>query len=368
MIAKNFKKFIRFKRNGGTRQQNASNEEKLCYKCHKPGHMKMDCPMYKREKKERRDVWERVKRRQLSKKENKEKEKAIMQNILQLGVTSIQTISSMAREKRARANSSRSRAAPELEPIAVEFDQNRYRNREAADRFSAQLSSPLTPGTPLNLPRLIMLNMIRNASHPALAIPYGFLLTRILAAFDIPLLGEYIKVTGHIVLDCSILRRKGLLDDRDLFLPEPDMEDVIVDDGDEDDADGDDDGVDADDDAEGDAGDGFDRDPPPLIIPSTHEAGTSSGPSTSGYEAILARLDMMQQHMHAGFSWMDLAHSQLSQHLSRTEDHCGIQCPEEDIFHPPPPPSVWARSRCYWYATHFNTRNRKANLNCRGTI
>ncbi|KAK3006673.1 hypothetical protein RJ639_017420 [Escallonia herrerae] len=75
MIAKNFKKFMRFRRNGGRRQQNASNEEKLCYKCHKPGHMKMDCPIYKREKKERRDVWERVKRRQLSKKENREKEK-----------------------------------------------------------------------------------------------------------------------------------------------------------------------------------------------------------------------------------------------------------------------------------------------------
>ncbi|KAK3037566.1 hypothetical protein RJ639_031999 [Escallonia herrerae] len=73
MIAKNFKKFMRFRRNGGRRQQNASNEEKLCYKCHKPGHMKMDCPIYKREKKERRD-----------------------------------TISSMAREKRARASSSRS--------------------------------------------------------------------------------------------------------------------------------------------------------------------------------------------------------------------------------------------------------------------
>ncbi|KAK3021295.1 hypothetical protein RJ639_046866 [Escallonia herrerae] len=60
MIAKNFKKFMRFRRNGGRRQQNASNEEKLCYKCHKPGHMKMDCPIYKREKKERRDVqaWE----------------------------------------------------------------------------------------------------------------------------------------------------------------------------------------------------------------------------------------------------------------------------------------------------------------------
>ncbi|KAK3029689.1 hypothetical protein RJ639_039181 [Escallonia herrerae] len=77
MIAKNFKKFMRFRRNGRRRQQNASNEEKLCYKCHKPGHMKMDCPIYKREKKERRDVWERVKRRQLSKKENKEKEKAM---------------------------------------------------------------------------------------------------------------------------------------------------------------------------------------------------------------------------------------------------------------------------------------------------
>ncbi|KAK3043847.1 hypothetical protein RJ639_000546 [Escallonia herrerae] len=77
MIAKNFNKFMRFRRNGGRRQQNDNNEEKLCYKCHKPGHMKMDCPIYKREKKERRDVWERVKRRQLSKKENKEKEKAM---------------------------------------------------------------------------------------------------------------------------------------------------------------------------------------------------------------------------------------------------------------------------------------------------
>ncbi|KAK2998956.1 hypothetical protein RJ639_023109 [Escallonia herrerae] len=482
MIAKNFKKFMRFRRNGGRRQQNASNEEKLCYKCHKPGHMKMDCPIYKREKKERRDVWERVKRRQLSKKENKEKEKAMNAehtptwsdfdsrlNSPPFGLKL--TISSMAREKCARASSSRSRAAPEPEPIAVEFDQNRYRNCEAADRFSAQLSSPLTPGlrldtpflfnigvlkclqdchldrltdrntilyypdeirlfyanltwnissesctlssyvfgrrisfsqsrlatlldlpdsgfsfslemipvagqsywfdrpftieeqlrhtlhcrqvrvaskpslrdlpplsrlfhhiiahnviprtdglslvsyldvqlltffrsgTPLNLPRLITLNMIRSASHPALAIPYGLLLTRILAAFDIPLLGEYIEVTRHIVLDCSTLRRKGLLDDRDRFLLEPDLENVIVNDDDEDDGDDDgddDDGdddvavADADDDAGGDAGDGFDRDPPPLIIPSTHKAGTSSGPSTSGYEAILARLDMMQ--------------------------------------------------------------------------
>ncbi|KAK3002917.1 hypothetical protein RJ639_018203 [Escallonia herrerae] len=532
MIAKNFKKFMRFRRNGGRRQQNASNEEKLCYKCHKPGHMKMDCPIYKREKKERRDVWERVKRRQLSKKENKEKEKAMNAEHTptwsDFDSSDEDIISSMAREKRARASSSRSRAAPEPEPepIAVEFDQNRYRNREAADRFSAQLSSPLTPGlrldtpflfnigvlrclqdcyldrltdrntilyypdaiclfyanltwnissesctltsyvfgrrisfsqsrlatlldlpdsgfsfsldmipvagqshwfdrpfsieeqlrhtlhcrqvrvaskpslrdlpplsrlfhhiiahnviprtgglslvsyldvqlltffrsgTPLNLPRLIMLNMIRSASHPALAIPYGLLLTHILAAFDIPLLGEYIEVTRHIVLDCSTLRRKGLLDDHNRFLPEPELENVIVDDDDDDDedddddgdaddddddddddADGDDDAADADDDAGGDAGDGFDRDPPPLIIPSTHEAGTSSGPSTSGYEAILTRLDMMQQHMHAGFSRMDLAHSQLSRRLSRMEDHCGIQCPEEDIFHPPPPPS-----------------------------
>ncbi|KAK3002066.1 hypothetical protein RJ639_020436 [Escallonia herrerae] len=77
MVAKNFKKFLRFRRNDGRRQQNASNEEKLCYKCHKPGHMKMDCPIYKKEKKERRDVWERVKRRQLSNKENKEKERAM---------------------------------------------------------------------------------------------------------------------------------------------------------------------------------------------------------------------------------------------------------------------------------------------------
>ncbi|KAK2996727.1 hypothetical protein RJ639_026622 [Escallonia herrerae] len=524
MIAKNFKKFMRFRRNGGRRQQNASNEEKLCYKCHKPGHMKMDCPIYKREKKERRDVWERVKRRQLSKKENKEKEKAMNAEHTptwsDFDSSDEDIISSMAREKRARASSSRSRAAPEPEPepepIAVEFDQNRYRNREAADRFSAQLSSPLTPGlrldtpflfnigvlrclqdcyldrltdrntilyypdairlfyanltwnissesctltsyvfgrrisfsqsrlatlldlpdsgfsfsldmipvagqshwfdrpfsieeqlrhtlhcrqvrvaskpslrdlpplsrlfhhiiahnviprtgglslvsyldvqlltffrsgTPLNLPRLIMLNMIRSASHPALAIPYGLLLTHILAAFDIPLLGEYIEVTRHIVLDCSTLRRKGLLDDRNRFLPEPELENVIVDDDDDDDddeddddgdADDDDDAADADDDAGGDAGDGFDRDPPPLIIPSTHEAGTSSGSSTSGYEAILTRLDMMQQHMHTGFSRMDLAHSQLSRRLSRMEDHCGIQCPEEDIFHPPPPPS-----------------------------
>ncbi|KAK3000101.1 hypothetical protein RJ639_024388 [Escallonia herrerae] len=162
-------------------------------------------------------------------------------------------------------------------------------------------------GTPLNLPCLIMLNMIRSASHPALAIPYGLLLTHILAAFDIPLLGKYIEVTRHIVLDCSTLRRKGLLDYRNRFLPEPELENVIVDDDDDDDDDGDDDAADVDDDARGDAGDGFDRDPPPLIIPSTHEVGTSSGPSTSGYEAILTRLDMMQQHMHAGFSRMDLA-------------------------------------------------------------
>ncbi|KAK3030490.1 hypothetical protein RJ639_038796 [Escallonia herrerae] len=211
--------------------------------------------------------------------------------------------------------------------------------------LDVQLLTFFRSGTPLNLPRLIMLNMIRSASHPTLAISYGLLLTHILAAFDIPLLGEYIEVTRHIVLDCFTLRRKGLLDDHNRFLPEPDMDDVIVDDDDEDDddgddgADGDDDAVDADDDAGGDAGDGLDRDPPPLIIPSTHEAGTSSGPSTSGYEAILARLDMMQHHMHASFSRMDLAHSQLSRRLSRMEDHCGIQCPEEDIFHPPPPPS-----------------------------
>ncbi|KAK3036699.1 hypothetical protein RJ639_031567 [Escallonia herrerae] len=215
--------------------------------------------------------------------------------------------------------------------------------------LDVQLLTFFRSGTPLNLPRLIILNMIRSASHPALAIPYGLLLTHILAAFDIPLLGEYIEVTRHIVLDCSTLRRKGLLDDRNRLLPEPELENVIVDDdddddeadddGDDDDADGDDDAADADDDAGGDAGDGFDRDPPPLIIPSTHEAGTSSGPSTSGYEAILTRLDMMQQHMHTGFSRMDLAHSQLSRRLSRMEDHCGIQCPEEDIFHPPPPPS-----------------------------
>ncbi|KAK2998718.1 hypothetical protein RJ639_022899 [Escallonia herrerae] len=195
--------------------------------------------------------------------------------------------------------------------------------------LDVQLLTFFRSGTPLNLPRLIMLNMIRSASHPALAIPNGLLLTHILAAFDIP-----------------------LLDDRNRFLPEPDLENVIVDDDDdEDDDDGDDDGADddggadgdddaanADDDAGGDAGDGFDRDPPPLIIPSTHEAGTSSGPSTSGYEAILTRLDMMQQNMHAGFNRMDLAHSQLSRRLSRMEDHCGIQCPEEDIFYPPPPP------------------------------
>ncbi|KAK3028592.1 hypothetical protein RJ639_038382 [Escallonia herrerae] len=221
--------------------------------------------------------------------------------------------------------------------------------------LDVQLLTFFRSGTPLNLPRLIMLNMIRSASHPALAIPYGLLLTHILAAFDIPLLGEYIEVTRHIVLDCSTLRRKGLLDDRNRLLPEPELENVIVDDDDDeddddgdaddddddddDDADADDDAADADDDAGGDAGDGFDRDLPPLIIPSTHEAGTSSGPSTSGYEAILTRLDMMQQHMHAGFSRMDLAHSQLSRRLSRMEDHCGIQCPEEDIFHPPPPPS-----------------------------
>ncbi|KAK3043865.1 hypothetical protein RJ639_000564 [Escallonia herrerae] len=178
--------------------------------------------------------------------------------------------------------------------------------------LDVQLLTFFRSGTPLNLPRLIMLNMIRSASHPALAIPYGLLLTHILAAFDIPLLGEYIE----------------------------DDDDGDADD-DDDDVDGDDDdAADADDDAGGDAGDGFDRDPPPLIIPSTHEAGTSSGPSTSGYEEILTRLDMMQQHMHAGFSRMDLAHSQLSRRLSCMEDHCGIQCPEEDIFHPPPPPSV----------------------------
>ncbi|KAK3018775.1 hypothetical protein RJ639_005238 [Escallonia herrerae] len=161
-------------------------------------------------------------------------------------------------------------------------------------------------GTPLNLSRLIMLNMIRSASHPSLAIPYGLLLTRIFVAFDIPLLCEYIEVIRHNVLDCSTLRRKGLLDDRSRFLPEPDMDDVIVDDDEDEDEDDGVDDVAAD--ACGDAGDGIVRDPPPLIIPSTHEAGTSSGPSTSGYEAILAHLDMMQYQMHADFSQMDLAH------------------------------------------------------------
>ncbi|KAK3039223.1 hypothetical protein RJ639_027927 [Escallonia herrerae] len=245
----------------------------------------------------------------------------------------------MAREKRVRASSSRSRAVPEPEPAPVEFDCNCYRNREALDRFSAQNASPLAPdvqlltffylGTPINLSRLIMLNMIRSASHHGLAIPYGLLLTRIFAAFDIPLLCEYIEVTQHNVLDCSTLRRKGLLDSRSHFLPEPDMDDAM----DDDDADdgGDDDAPDA----RGDVGDWIDRDPPPLIILSTHEVGTSSGPSAFGYEAILARLDMMHQQMHVGFSRIDLAHSQLSRRLSRMEDYCGIQCPEEDIFHPP---------------------------------
>ncbi|KAK3002014.1 hypothetical protein RJ639_020296 [Escallonia herrerae] len=59
MIAKNFKKFLRFIRNGGRRQQNASKEEKICYKCRKSGHMKMDCPIYKKEKKKKRDRDER---------------------------------------------------------------------------------------------------------------------------------------------------------------------------------------------------------------------------------------------------------------------------------------------------------------------
>ncbi|KAK3015384.1 hypothetical protein RJ639_005885 [Escallonia herrerae] len=226
--------------------------------------------------------------------------------------------------------------------------------------LDVQLLTFFRSGTPLNLPRLIMLNMIRSASHPALAIPYGLLLTHILAAFDIPLLGEYIEVTRHIVLDCSTLRRKGLLDDRNRFLPEPELENVIVDNDDEDDddvdaddddgganddgdadddddgADGDDDDADADDDAGGDAGGGFDRDPPPLIIPSTHEAGTSSGPSTSEYEAILTRLDMMQQHMHAGF-WILPTASSVDAFLAwRIIVGFSVQ---EDIFHPPPPPS-----------------------------
>ncbi|KAK3036599.1 hypothetical protein RJ639_031664 [Escallonia herrerae] len=205
--------------------------------------------------------------------------------------------------------------------------------------LDVQLLTFFCSGTPINLFRLIMLNMIRSTSHPGLAIRYGLLLTLIFAAFDIPLPCEYIEVTRHNVLDCSTLRRKGLLDGRSCFLPEPDMDDAMddehEDDGDDDDGGGGDDAPDA----RGDAGDRIDRDQPPLIILSTYEVGTF-GPSASRYEAILARLDMMQQQMHAGFSRMDLAHSQLSRRLSHMEDHCGIQCPEEDIFHPPPPPSV----------------------------
>ncbi|KAK3019894.1 hypothetical protein RJ639_002943 [Escallonia herrerae] len=185
-----------------------------------------------------------------------------------VAIACLRTISRMAREKRVRASSSKSRAAPE--PAPVEVDRNRYRNREALDHFSSQNSSPLAP-----------------------AIPYGLLLTRIFTAFDIPLPCEYIEVTRHNVLDCSTLRRKGLLDNRSHFLPEPDMDDAMDDDEEEDE---DDDGGGNDDapDARGDADDGIDRDPPPLIILSTHEAGTSFGPSASGYEVILARLDMMQ--------------------------------------------------------------------------
>ncbi|KAK3014571.1 hypothetical protein RJ639_008903 [Escallonia herrerae] len=53
---------------------------------------------------------------------------------------------------------------------------------------------------------------------------------------------------------------------------------------------------------------------------------------------------------------MDLAHSQLSRRLSRMEDHCGIQCPEEDIFHPPPPPSATPSQRLPYHLvnTEFN--------------
>ncbi|KAK2998500.1 hypothetical protein RJ639_022619 [Escallonia herrerae] len=157
--------------------------------------------------------------------------------------------------------------------------------------LDVQLLTFFRSGIPINLSHLIMLNMIRSASHPGLAIPYGLLLTRIFAAFDIPIPCEYIEVTRHNVLDCSTLRRKGLFDGRSHFLPEPDMNDAMDDeDEDEDDDDGGDDDAP---DARGDAGDGIDRDPPPLIIPSTHEAGTSSNPSASGYEAILAHLDMM---------------------------------------------------------------------------
>ncbi|KAK3042745.1 hypothetical protein RJ639_000803 [Escallonia herrerae] len=223
----------------------------------------------------------------------------LQQVILTLEATAaVAIVSRMAIKKCARASSSRSRAAPAAEPelAPVEFDRNRYWNREALDRFAAQNSSPLAPSLCLDTPFLFS---IGERLSSWVAIPYGLLLTRIFAAFDILLPCEYIEVTRHNVLDCSTLRRKGLLDDHSRFSPEPDMEDAMDDDDEEDDDGGDDDAPDA----HGDAGDRTDRDPPQLVISSTHEAGTSSGPfaagnssgpSATGYEAILARLDTMQ--------------------------------------------------------------------------
>ncbi|KAK3010571.1 hypothetical protein RJ639_010754 [Escallonia herrerae] len=198
--------------------------------------------------------------------------------------------------------------------------------------LDVQLLTFFRSGTQINLPRLILLNMIRSASHPLLAIPYGLLLNCIFHALDIPLHGEYIEVNRHQILDSSTLRRKGLLDRHGRLLPEPDMDAVMDDDDDDEDEDEDDD------DTRGDSGDGNDLDPPSLVIPSTHEAGTSSSSTATGYEAILACLDIMQQQMNADFSQMDLAYGQLSRRLSRMEDHCSIQCPEEDLCHPPLPP------------------------------
>ena len=52
-IAKNFKKFLKFKKSnkfGNKRSNKPSTSVLECYECHKKGHMKKDCPDRKKNK------------------------------------------------------------------------------------------------------------------------------------------------------------------------------------------------------------------------------------------------------------------------------------------------------------------------------